>query len=180
MTGSEAVKRFQARMYGIGKMTGNVSFTGQSGQTFSGNFKFMAPGKFYIKFSNPSGRVIVSNGNKLWVYNKASNVCGIQDLGSSLSGGIAGMVSGYNAIVTSRSSSGYTIKLRNNDKAYPQIILRVSKSFLLRKAIFKTKDGKGFSFVLSNINTSAGVHSSLFNFSVPPNVQSVINPLNIR
>ncbi len=179
ITGEEAIAKFKARMYSVGKMTGNISWTTPSGQRFSGNFKFMSPGRIYIKFSNPSGKIIVSNGKKLFVYSKASNVCGIQDLGRGYSGGIAGLITGYNLIVTPRGS-GYTIKLKHNDRHYSQIILLVTKSFFLKKAILKTKGGTGYSFSLSNVNTSAGIMKGLFDFRVPPNAQTVINPLNIK
>ena len=179
ITGDQAIARFKATMFSVGKMTGNISWSGSGGQRFSGNFKYMAPGRIYIKFSNPSGKIIVSNGRKLWIFNKASNVCGIQDLGGGGSGGIAALVNGYSAIATPRGS-GYTIKLKNNDKHYSQIILIVNRNFFLKTAILKTKSGQGISFTLSNVNTRAGIMKGLFDFRVPPNAQTVINPLNIK
>lgn len=181
ITGDEALTRFRARMLGLGKLTGVISWTAGSGQTMTGSFKYMAPDKIYVKFSNPSGKVVVSNGRKLWVYNPGINICGIQDLGGgSSSGGIAGLTKDYNAIVTSQGSGGYTIKLKNNTAHYTEIVLLVDSSFLLKKAIFKGKSDEAFSFTLSNVSTSAGVMRSLFEFSVPANAQVVKNPLNIK
>jgi outer membrane lipoprotein carrier protein len=178
ITGSEALAKFQTRMYNIGKMTGIIQWT-TGGKTFTGSFKFMAPGKIYIKFSNPSGKIVVSNGRKLWVYNPHSHICAVQDAGG-LSGGIAGMTKGYFAIVSSQSSSGYTIKLKNNDRAYSEIILVTDSTFFLRKAIFKSKKGGTTAFTISNVSRSAAVLKTMFDFNVPASAQVVNNPLNIR
>jgi len=180
ITGSEALAKFRGRMASIGKLTGIISWTVNSGQTFTGSFKYLNPGKIYVKFSNQGGKTLVSNGKKLWVYSPSNNICGVQDLTRGGSGGIAGMVSGYLAIVTSQSSSGYTLKLKSNNKRYTEITLYLTSSFFLKKAIFKTKDGKAFSVSISNVNTSVSVMNSLFNFRVPANAQVVKNPLNIR
>jgi outer membrane lipoprotein carrier protein len=181
VTGDEALAKFRGRMLGVGKMSGVISWSTGSGQALSGTFKYMAPDKIYVKFSNPSGKVLVSNGRKLWVYSPSSSICGVQDLAAgSSSGGIAGMTADYRAIVTGQGPDGYTIKLKNSDKAYPEIILRVDSSFFLKRAIFKDKDGDGFSFSLTNVNFTPAVMPSLFNFNVPSNAQTVKNPLNIK
>lgn len=180
ITGEEAVAKFKSRMFGIQKLTGIISWSVQSGQTYTGTFKYLNPGKIYVKFSNPQGKILVSNGNKLWVYNSASNICGVQDLASGFSGGIAGIVNDYMAIVTSRGPHGYTLKLKNNDKVYTNITLMLDSTFFLKKAIIKNKDGEGFKFSISNIDASASVMKSLFDFDVPANAQIVKNPLNIK
>lgn len=180
ITGDEALARFQQRMHGIGRMTGIVSWTSHTGMTYTGSFKYMSPGKIYVKFSNPGGKVVVSNGKRLWIYDSGSNICGVQDLGRSGSGGIAGMVNGYMAIVVSQGSGGYTLKLKNNERTYSEIILYLDGSFMLKKAVLKTTDGEGFSITLRNVDTTAGVVSSMFNFNAPANSQVIKNPLNIR
>ncbi len=181
ITGDEALAKFRGRMMGIGKLSGVISWSSGSGQALAGTFKYMAPDKIYVKFSNPSGKILVSNGRKLWVYSPSSSICGVQDLAQgSSSGGIAGMTADYRAIVTSQGGDGYTIKLKNAEKAYPEIILRVDSTFFLKRAIFKDREGDGFSFTLSNVNFSPAVMPSLFNFNVPSNAQSVKNPLNIK
>jgi outer membrane lipoprotein-sorting protein len=180
ITGEEALARFQQRMHGIGRMTGIISWTSHSGMTYTGTFKYMSPGKIYVKFSSPGGKVVVSNGKRLWVYDSGSNICGVQDLGRSGSGGIASMVNGYMAIVVSQGSGGYTLKLKNSERTYSEITLYLDGSFMLKRAVLKTPEGEGFSIVLRNVDTTAGVVSSMFNFNVPANSQVIKNPLNIR
>ncbi|HPB80479.1 MAG TPA: outer membrane lipoprotein carrier protein LolA [Spirochaetota bacterium] len=179
MTGDEALQRFQGRMGSISTMRGTISWTDTSGFMYTGNFKFMAPGRIFVKFSSPSGKILASNGRKLWVYSPSSNICGIQDLGRGRSGGIAGVVSGYSAILLG-GGSGYTIKLKNNDRHYSSITLVVDSTFLLKKAIMKTKDGGGMTISLAGVVVGEGMSPGIFDFSPPVSAQTVNNPLNIK
>ena len=180
ITGDEALTSFRGRMNSIGKLTGIISWSHSSGETYTGSFKYMSPGKIYIKFSSPSGKIIVSNGRSLWVYSPGSSVCGVQDLGGGGSGGIAALTTGYFAIVTAQGPGGYTIKLKNNEKSFSEIILMVDSTFFLRKAVLKSKDGGTYNFSISNVSASTSVIPSIFDFNVPSNSQVVKNPLNIK
>jgi len=180
ITGDEALAQFRGRMNSAGKITGIISWSHSGGETYTGAFKYMSPGKIYVKFSSPAGKTIVSNGKSLWIYSSGSNICGIQDLAGGGSGGIAALTSGYFAIVTAQGPGGYTIKLKNNDKSFQEITLMVDSTFFLRKAIIKTKNGGSYNFSLSNISFSAPVIPSIFDFNVPSSAQVVKNPLNIK
>lgn len=180
ITGDAALAKFQQRMYSIGKLTGIISWSTGSGMTYTGSFKYLNPGKIYVKFSSPAGKTIVSNGKKLWIYSPANNIVGVQDLGFGGSGGIASLTKGYFAIVTSQGSGGYTIKLKNNEKTYSEILLMLDSTFFLKKAIFKTSNGTAFNFSISNISFSAAVVPTIFSFDVPASAQVVKNPLNIQ
>jgi len=180
LTGEEALAQFRSRMNSAGKITGIVSWSHSGGETYTGAFKYMSPGKIFVKFSSPAGKTIVSNGKSLWIYSSGSNICGIQDLAGGGSGGIAALTSGYFAIVTAQGPGGYTIKLKNNDKSFQEITLMVDSTFFLRKAIIKTKDGGTYNFSLSNISFSAPIIPSIFDFNVPSSAQVVKNPLNIK
>lgn len=180
ITGDEAMANFRNRMAGISKMTGIISWTDSTGSTYTGSFKYMNPGKIYIKFSSPAGQIIVSNGRSLWIYSPGNNICGVQDLAGGGSGGIAAFTSGYLAIVTAQGPGGYTIKLKSNDKTYNEILLILDSSFFLKRAVFKSKDGGSISFSLSNVSTTAPVMANIFSFDVPASAQVVKNPLNIK
>ncbi len=180
ITGEEAIEKFRSRMYGIQKLTGVITWTYQSGLTVSGSFKYMAPDRIYVKFSTPPGKVIVSNGQRLWVYNQNTGICGIQDLAEGVfSGGIAAIVSGEYKAIASGGQGGYTIRMKNEEREYSEITLRVDSTFFLQKAIIRTKDGGVFSFSLSNVSWKAAVLPTIFNFSVPTSAQIVKNPLNM-
>ncbi|MCP4130670.1 MAG: outer membrane lipoprotein carrier protein LolA [bacterium] len=180
LTGDEAAAKFRSRMYGISKLTGIISWSDHTGQTFTGSFKYLNPGMIYVKFSSPAGKIVVSNGKRLWIYSPSSNICGVQDLYPGSSGGIAGLTQGYMAILTSQSASGYTLKLKSGGKTYPEIILLLDSTFFLKRAILKNGAGETTSFSISNRSFSAPVMRSLFDFNVPANAQVVKNPLNVR
>lgn len=180
ISGDEAVEKFRARMLRVGKLTGVISWTSLEGQTYSGSFKYLAPDKVYVKFTSPTEKVLVSNGKTLWIYSPGTNMCGIQELArGTTSGGIAGLVVGYNGIAAG-NESGYTIKLKSDEKQYREIILSVDGTYMLKGAIFKREDGRIISFSLSDVSGKADVRESIFNFKVPKGVQIVKNPMNIR
>jgi outer membrane lipoprotein-sorting protein len=180
LPGEEAVQKFRTRMYGLKKLTGVISWTSIEGQTYSGGFKYLSPDRIYVKFTSPTEKVLVSNGKTLWIYSPGNRMCGIQELAKgTTSGGIAGMVAGYDGIA-SGDEQGYIIKLKSDDRQYAEIILSVDGSFLLRGAIFKRDDGRIMSFSLSGLSADADVRPSLFEFTVPKGVQIVKNPLNMQ
>ncbi len=179
LTGDEAIGRMQACMNGIKTMRGVISWSHSSGYMYTGNFKYMAPGKIFVKFTNPSGKIISSNGRKLFLYDPSSNICGVQELGRGGSGGIAGLVSGYQSIVMGGGGT-YTIKLKNESRHYSNITLIVDSSFFLKKAVMKTNDGSILTISLSGIITGEGMSPGIFDFTPPSGAQRVENPLNIK
>ena len=180
ITADEALEKFRGRMYSAGSLTGIISWSGDSDVAFTGSFKYMSPGRIYVKFSSPQGKVLACNGKKLWIYDPANNICAVQDMDGGGSYGIAGLVKGYMGIVTSQGSSGYTLKLKKDDAHYPEIILSLDSSFFLKKAVLKDREGRALRFSISNIDTSATVMKTQFDFNVPANTQVIKNPFQIK
>ncbi len=181
LTGEDALRNFQGRMNNIGTMSGQISWVYTSGTMYTGSFKYMAPGRIYVKFSTPSGRVLVTNGKKLWVYDSQSNICGVQDLGRGGSGGIAGLVEGYLPLLSAQGSGGYTIKLKSNERQYNEITLVLDGSYMLKKAVMQSRGGgEGLSISLSNVRTGENMTVGTFDFNVPSNAQLVKNPLDVK
>ncbi|MGL4369196.1 MAG: LolA family protein, partial [Spirochaetota bacterium] len=129
MTGDEAVAKMKSRIYGASTMRGVISLSYSSGEMQTGAFKYMSPGKFNIQFSNPEGKVITTNGKKLWVYDKADNVCGVQDVDKTFSGGIASFANGYLAIASPSGASDTIIRLKSPNRGYRDVIILVDGSF---------------------------------------------------
>jgi outer membrane lipoprotein carrier protein len=180
ISGDDAVQKFQSRMRYLAKLTGVISWTAYGGQTYIGSFKYLAPGKIYVKFTSPFEKILVSNGKTLWIYTPGNKLCGIHELNKGTNSGlIATIESGYNSVATS-GETGYTIKLKSDKKQYREIILSVDTTFLLKGAIFKREDNRMLSFTISETSTNAEVNENLFNFKVPKGVQIVKNPVNIR
>ncbi len=181
VTGEEALNSFRQHMAGINKISGLISISTGSGAMYTGVFKYARPGKLYLKFSNPTGRTLVTNGKKLWVYNAGSKICGMQEVTpNSFSGGLAYLTKGYPAIVTGQSGNGCTIKLKNEAKTYPEILLSLDSNFFPKKAVFKNHDGGETTFTISNVNYSPDFIDSIFDYNIPANAQVVKNPLNIK
>ena len=180
ISGDDAVQKFQSRMRYLAKLTGVISWTAYGGQTYIGSFKYLAPGKIYVKFTSPIEKILVSNGKTLWIYTPGNKLCGIHELNKGTNSGlIATIESGYNSVATS-GDTGHTIKLKSDKKQYREIILSVDTTFLLKGAIFKREDNRMLSFTISETSTNAEVNENLFNFKVPKGVQIVKNPVNIR
>lgn len=179
MTGEEAVSKLKARFYSANTMRGTITISSSTGDNSTGTFQYMAPGRFLIQFSTPPGKTIVTNGKKLWVYDKASNACGVQDVAPSTSGGIAGYISGYLPMASS-GGNDTVIRLRNSSRAYKDITIHVDSSFMPRKILFKEDNGKGFSATLSNVITNCPMTPGIFDFDVPSGTQLVKNPLDVR
>jgi outer membrane lipoprotein-sorting protein len=180
ISGDDAVQKFQSRMRHLAKLTGVISWTAYGGQTYVGSFKYLAPGKIYVKFTSPFEKILVSNGKTLWIYTPGNKMCGIHELIKGTNSGlIATIESGYNSVATS-GDTGHTIKLKSDKKQYREIILSVDSTFLLKGAIFKREDNRMLSFTISETSTKAEVNENLFNFKVPRGVQIVKNPVNIR
>jgi outer membrane lipoprotein-sorting protein len=180
LTGDEAVEKFKARFYSAKTMKGVISMSYSSGEMYTGSFKYMTPGKFDIKLSVPSGKEIVTNGKKLWVYDKSNNICGVQDVDKTLSGGVAGFINGYMAIATPSGAADTIIKLKSPNKFYRDISITLDSSFMIKKAVFRNEKGDGFAVTFSNVTINEQIAPGVFDFSVPPNAQLVKNPLDVR
>ena len=181
VTGDEAVARMKSRIYSISSMRGTISIKSSSKENLTGRFRYMAPGKFVIDLSEPSGKKIATNGKKLWVYSKHDNVCGVQDVDTTFSGGIASYVNGYAAMASGSGAADTVIRLRGSNRTYKEITIVVDSTFLPKSIHFRTEDGKGgFTATLSGIVVNEPMAPTLFEFNPPAGTQMVKNPLNVR
>ena len=179
VTGEEAVGRMKSRLYSISSMRGTISIKSAAKDNLTGRFRYMG-GKFVIDLSEPSGKKIATNGKKLWVYDKHDNVCGVQDVDTSMSGGIASYVNGYSAMAMASGSSDTVIRLRGSNRTYKEITIQVDSTFLPKVIHFRSEDGKGFTATLSGIVLNEPMSPALFEFNPPAGTQVVKNPLNLR
>ncbi len=200
ITPDEAILEINKKLSAIDTMKGQVNIVYQSGETYSGNFMYMNPGKIYIKFSEPPGKCIISDGKVLWIYDPAIDVCGIQDLDfedkepmsentnsgskktgkAKFSGGLENLLNSYQIISAADDASALTVDMRNESRKYSELKIIFGLSTLSVKLIFSTKDGDGYSIKLSDIKTGERIIPGVFNFNVPANAQVVKNPLDIR
>jgi outer membrane lipoprotein-sorting protein len=198
MTGEEAMTKLNERMSGAGTLTGKISVSYQSGQTYSGIFMFMKPGKIYVKITEPPGKFIITNGKKLWIYDSLTDVCGVQEMDTEevstvneadnkpsteikpkLRGGLYFLFKNYAAKLIT-DAANHTIELTNESRQYSEIKIILNPDFMLASASFKDKEGNGFTVKLSDVKAGEKIAPGIFNFHVPAEAQVIKNPLNIR
>jgi outer membrane lipoprotein-sorting protein len=197
LTGDEAMAKLVERLAGAETIKGKMAISYQSGEIYSGIFMYMHPGKIYVKFTDPPGKLIVTNGKKLWVYDSATDVCGVQELETvdvpdkqdtdkqsrdikpKLMGGISKFFRTYETRI-SENTSPPVIELYNENKKYSEIKFILNADFMLSSAVFKDKEGDGFLIKFSDVKIGEKITPGVFNFKAPANAQVVKNPLDVR
>ncbi len=199
VTGDEAFEKLKERLANITTLKGKITISYQSGEIYTGDFQYMPPGKIYIKFTDPPGKVIASNGRKLWAFDSTTEVCGVQELymedkekdeelseeekakkEQKIKGGLANLFYYFKPTLTYEGPIGYLIDLKQERRQYPEVSLSLDKTFMIVEAYFKNKNDNNFSVRFSNFKFGEKIFPDLFNFNVPSNAQVVKNPLDIR
>ncbi|TGK11405.1 outer membrane lipoprotein carrier protein LolA [Leptospira fletcheri] len=160
----------------IGKMSEISSFRASItvNNELSGTLSYKKPNQLHVKFSD--GRVIAANGRFLWFYSPSRGIVGKQDL-KGLSGGIAGLLSGYEEV----TPVGGSLRLKSPTKTYEEIVVTLGSDNTPRSLRMKHRgSGEYTSISFSGVQTNVGLAASLFNFGAPANAQIVENPLNER
>jgi outer membrane lipoprotein-sorting protein len=197
--GSAVFEKVIERLTKVTTIKGNVAINFDNGQIYAGEFQYMPPGKIFINITDPPGKIIVSNGKRLWVYDTSSDLCGVQELyykndvrdknlGEDekkaneyrMKGGIEFFFISYEITLLSDEPGGYTVELKNQNRFYTDIIMKLDKNFLLQNARFTDKSGAQFLIKLSNLRFNEKIFMGIFDFNVPANAQLVKNPLDIR
>jgi len=180
LSGEEAIENFLKRISEIKTMKGEIAISCQSGIRYTGVFKYMHPGKILIKFSNPSGKSICTNGKSLWIYDATSNICGVQVLDMESPFVIEALLSSYTSLLMAEGPSGYKVNLRGTTEQYSEITITLDSLFLLKEAIFISEEGQGFVLSVSNLILDEKMIPGIFDFNIPSNAQTVKNPLDVR
>ena len=197
--GNELFEKAKDRLIKVTTVKGTISITFETGQIYTGEFQYMPPGKIFINITDPPGKTIVSNGKKLWVHDSSSDLCGVQDLFTKdaerdrnlsedekkageykMKGGLEFFFSSYKITVLSEEPGGYTIELKNENRFYTEVLMKLDKNYLLQNARFTDKQGAQFLIKLSNLRFNEKIFTGLFDFNVPANAQLVKNPLDVR
>lgn len=199
LTDKEVFEKLKERFGNITTLKGTISISYSTGETYTGNFQYQPPGQVYIKFSNPPGKIIASNKKKLYVYDAATELCGIQELyyedeekdqeldeeekkekEEKINGGLENIFDLYKPALISEENEEYTLELINEKQKLKKISLNLDKTFFLLNAQFFENDETFYSVQLSNLKFDEKIMPGLFNFNVPANAQVVKNPLDIR
>jgi len=177
---SEILERFKNRMTNFENLSGTISWTTQLGITYIGNFKYINPGKLYIKITSPQSSLLVANRKKLWLYDPSHKICSLQNLDNKLSGGIVNLIKEYQPILSEKTADGYIIQLVNSSKPYPTIIISMDETFFLKKTVLIDKANKETNLTIISPSTTENIMKKFFKFEVPANTQVIKNPLDIK
>lgn len=166
------LKKIRGRMYGVGSFRANIFIQRGDGAASTGKLSYRS-GQVHVKFSN--GKVLATNGQKLWMYNATRGITGVQDVGGS-SGGVGALFGGMKGTATN-TGSGYIVKLKSAGGR--QVIVRADASGFLRRFQILNSSGNNILTVkLSNIQIGLGIPTSVFNFHPPSHSRTILNPLN--
>ncbi|MFH0974257.1 MAG: outer-membrane lipoprotein carrier protein LolA [Spirochaetota bacterium] len=198
LTGEEAMTRLMSRLNSADTIKGRLTISYQTGEVYSGIFMYMRPGKMYVKFTDPPGKLIITNGKKLWTYDASTEVCGIQELETTeadkdkensenhgkdvkprLMGGISRFFRTYEAKFIEDPSQP-AIELVNEGRKYSEVKFVLTKDFIPVNAVFKDINSDGFVIKFFDVKTGEKIAPGVFNFKAPANAQVVKNPLDIR
>ncbi len=159
-----------------------------------GEIKYRKPDTFIMLFDNPKDQIIYTDGKVLKIYVPELNVVGEQKLESQYRSTffISDRTSLYylrskyqfsffdsNKPVMIGDSPYYILLLEPRERVseFKRIKLWVSKYWLIVKAEAETISGNTVSISFSKINLNRKLTDNEFEFNLPVNTQTIINPL---
>ncbi|MDO8734705.1 MAG: outer membrane lipoprotein carrier protein LolA [Elusimicrobiota bacterium] len=163
----------------------------QEKSNITGEAIFKKPDLFKIEHSKPEKQIVVSDGKKIFFYQKEFNQVMIEDWKSlSAKGNFPKVIFNFSSTISDLKNS-YFILLSENDetekfyvllltlKNQPQAIkikLWISKeTYLCEKTEMKSETVIS-TVILSDIKTNKGMKDSLFRFKIPKGAQIISSP----
>ena len=141
------------------------------GSSFNGTLSYSG-GKMNFRLGD--GRVIASNGRKIFAFDPSTRTMGRQDAGG---GGGLGWILSYNARI-----DGNRAVLTPNSPAdkYEEVRLSWDEGYFLRSISMKGKGGDVITIKINSVSRVASFPVSICSYQAPPGSRTVDNPLNQR
>ncbi len=184
-----SIRTYRAKFKIVKEIEGNKTIS-------KGEIKYQMPDTFIMIFSKPENQIIYSDGKILKIYIPALNVVAQQKLGkyrSSL------FVEGKTSLYYLRSKYNFAFEKSNKPvmigdtpvyillltqkettAGFKTIKLYVSKYWLIIKAVGTTLSGNKISISFYNIALNSKITEHEFEFSLPVNTQTIIDPLSFK
>lgn len=176
-SGSAALKQF---FNGLTSITAEFEQTVQNAQLStvdqaSGQLWILRPGKFRWNYSQPYEQEIVSNGNKIWIFDADLEQVTVKDAKTALGHTPALLLSGtqpveesfvLNDLDSDTDLAWVELTPRNEDAGFNGIRLGF-KNNNLREMLLQDNLGQITRISFSNLKTNQTIDSSLFDFKVP-------------
>lgn len=160
----------------VGVMNGSTfraSVNVRSGGTsFSGTLSYSA-GKMNFRLGD--GRIVASNGRKIFAFDPSSRTMGRQDGGGG--GGGLGWILSYNARIEGNRA---VLTPNSPGQAYEEVRLNWDDGYFLRSISMKGKGGDVITIKFNSVTKVSSLPVGVFSFKPPPGSRTVDNPLNQR
>lgn len=142
------------------------------GSSFSGTLSYSG-GK--MNFRTGDGRVVASNGRKIFAFDPSSRTMGRQDAGAG--GGGLGWILSYNARIEGNRA---ILTPTSAGQAYEEVRLTWDEGYFLKSISMKGKAGDVITIKFNSVSRMASLPVGVFSFKPPPGSRTVDNPLNQR
>ncbi len=160
----------------------------------NGLVQYKSSDRLLMRFYNPPGQKIISNGKMMWIYIPSLNVVAEQDLksnpglfSSNTKSGLNRLFSKYHYKFDSKKqpevqedgSKMYTLYLKQKESrsGYRYLRIWVSEEYLITRAKGETSSGKKVEIVFRNIKTNIDIPNGIFKFSIPAQARVIKNPM---
>ncbi len=160
----------------------------------NGLVQYKSSDRLLMRFYNPPGQKIISDGKMMWIYIPSLNVVAEQDLksnsgifSSNTKSGLNRLFSKYHYKFDSKSqpevqkdgSKMYTLYLKQKESrsGYRYLRLWVSEDYLITRAKGETSSGKKIEIQFRNIKTNVDIPNGIFKFSIPAQARVIKNPM---
>lgn len=149
--------------------------SGRKPQQASGSFAFARPGKFRWTYERPYPQVLVSDGDKLWAWDRDLNQVTVKRLGDALGSTPVAVLAGEGALErdfeldeagTSDGLAWVLAKPRKADSAFESMRLGLAGGSLRRMEL-RDNFGQTTLIVFSSMNTGGRPDPAQFRFVAP-------------
>lgn len=162
----------------------------------TGELWYQSPNRVRIDFSEPTGQVLVSDGEMLQVYIPQFNVVLEQPLRRRTDESLASLASerGLN-LLSQNYSIAYLdsptpvpldegseelvtrvrLDWRNNNEGYRQLIISISEDLLIRRIVGVTASYEEITFDFQNLVVNTGIPESRFDYEAPSSANLFTN-----
>jgi len=149
--------------------------SGRRPQTSSGSFAFSRPGKFRWVYDKPYYQLLVSDGEKLWIYDRDLNQVTVKRVGNALGSSPAALLAGDNAFeknfsVKNAGSTGGLewVEATPNQAAGSFELVRIGFRDNLPQAMeLQDSFGQTTQLAFSALQANPALDAGLFRFTAP-------------
>ena len=162
----------------------SVSYSGRSRRQERGTLYLLRPGKMRWEYSEPAGKLFVSDGKMLYLYSPNSNQVQrlkpkeTEDLRAPLAFllGKLNFQKEFGKLTTSATGDSIelTAQARSDQESYNQAVFTIDpQSYQIRRIRVEGQDGVVTEFVFTSETLNAPVTGALFQFHAPPGAEIV-------